>query len=126
MVNEKALANSEFLIFNSKKANRIDRRIPFFAIERLSQYNDMSWEFETRDNKYRFKALDPEDNARWYEKMNKLFNHNKSRPSRHSSLGSKRPSIAIMNSNNRDQSIQRQTAKIERGFYNYFKAHSSN
>ena len=100
MVNKKEPSNSEFLVYSQKNPSQVEQRIPFLAIKRLSHYNDMSWEFTTDNANYHFKADNLQENARWYEIMNKNFYH-KSNPYYGSKKPVQQPDL-VASSNNKD------------------------
>jgi hypothetical protein len=104
VLNEKEPSNSEFLIYHPRKS-RIDQRIPFFTIQCIIQYSDLSWQFNTEKAAFHFKAPNLDDNALWYDKINKTFYHKSNPYYNGSKSGATKPPDIVMSSNNRDPQL---------------------
>lgn len=66
--------NNKFVLFNDK--NTKVRAIKIGHIERLSQFNDHSWQMFIKGKKcFRFKGITEDENTIIYDTINKIINH---------------------------------------------------
>lgn len=66
--------NNKFVLFNNNDTKV--ETIKIRHIERLSQFNDLSWQMVIKGNKcFRFKGITEDENTAIYDTINKIINH---------------------------------------------------